>query len=68
MHITKLTKVVTYCILLLTPLETAIKANTVVVLGEITTSAKVDYVQIVKNTLKMIGYEDEENGMIILCN
>ena len=35
------------------------------VLGEITTSAKVDYVQIVKNTLKTIGYEDEENGITI---
>ena len=35
------------------------------VLGEITTKAKVDYVQVVKNTLKTIGYEDEENGIII---
>lgn len=33
------------------------------VLGEITTNAKVDYVQVVKNTLKTIGYEDEENGI-----
>ena len=35
------------------------------VLGEITTSAKVDYVQIVKKTLETIGYEDEENGKTI---
>lgn len=34
------------------------------VLGEITTKAKVDYVQVVKNTLKTIGYEDEENGIV----
>lgn len=45
--------------------ETAMKANTVMVLGEITTSAKVDYVQVVKNTLQSIGYDDEENGIII---
>lgn len=38
------------------------KANNVMVLGEITTNTKVDYVQIVKSTLKTIGYEDEENG------
>jgi len=38
------------------------KANNVMVLGEITTKAKVDYVQIVKKTLEKIGYEDEENG------
>ena len=36
------------------------------VLGEITTKAKVDYVQVVKNTLETIGYEDEENGIIIM--
>lgn len=41
------------------------KANTVMVLGEITTSAKVDYVQVVKKTLQSIGYDDEENGIII---
>ena len=35
------------------------------VLGEITTSAEVDYVLIVKNTLETIGYEDEENGITI---
>lgn len=43
--------------------ETAIKSNSVKVLGEITTKAKVDYVQVVKNTLKTIGYEDEENAI-----
>ena len=35
------------------------------VLGEITTSAKVDYVKIVKSTLETIGFEDEENGTTI---
>jgi len=35
------------------------------VFGEITTKAKVDYVQVVRDTLKRIGYEDEENGIYI---
>lgn len=43
--------------------ETAMKGNSVMVLGEITTKAKVDYVQTVKDTLERIGYDDEENGM-----
>lgn len=43
------------------------KSNNVMVLGEITTKAKVDYVQVVKNTLKTIGYDDEENGNKIKC-
>lgn len=43
--------------------ETAMKGNSVMVLGEITTNAKVDYVQIVKKTLETIGYDDEENAI-----
>jgi len=43
-------------------LECAAKSNTVMVFGEISTSAKVDYVQVVRDTLKRIGYDDEENG------
>ena len=32
------------------------------VFGEITTKAKLDYVKIVRDTLKYIGYDDEEHG------
>ena len=52
--------VIANCIL---KIETAMKANSVMVLGEVTTKAKVDYVQVVKKTLETIGYEDEENGI-----
>jgi S-adenosylmethionine synthetase len=39
--------------------ETAIKDDLVFVFGEVTTIAKVDYANIVKQKLKEIGYEDE---------
>jgi len=45
--------------------EAAVKSNLVMVFGEITTNAKVDYAQTVKNTLQRIGYDDEENGALI---
>lgn len=32
------------------------------VFGEITTKAKLDFVKIVRDTLKYIGYDDEEHG------
>jgi len=47
-------------------LECATKANLVMIFGEITTKAKLDYVKIVKDTLKQIGYDDEEHGRDIL--
>lgn len=37
------------------------------VFGEITTKAKLDYVKIVRDTLEYIGYDDEENGNVLLC-
>ena len=36
------------------------------VFGEITTKAKLDFVKIVRDTLKYIGYDDEEHGMACL--
>ena len=43
--------------------ETATGTNIVVVLGEITTTAKVDYEAIVRETVKRIGYDDQEIGI-----
>ncbi len=43
--------------------ETATGTNFVAVIGEITTTAKVDYEQIVRDTLKRIGYDSAETGI-----
>ena len=37
--------------------------NLVVIGGEITTNAKVDYEAVARNVLKEIGYDDEAKGM-----
>ena len=43
--------------------ETATSTDIVVVLGEITTTAKVDYEAIVRETIKRIGYDDSAVGI-----
>ncbi len=43
--------------------ETATGTNFVAVIGEITTTADVDYEQVVRNTLKRIGYDSAETGI-----
>jgi S-adenosylmethionine synthetase len=43
--------------------ETATTTNLVMVLGEITTTATVDYEAIVRKTLKEIGYNDPDTGI-----
>ena len=52
-------------------IECSTKANLVMVFGEITTKAKLDFVKIVRDTLQYIGYDDEEHGMatvnLIIC-
>ncbi len=42
--------------------ETVVKDNNVILAGEITTAAKVDYEQIARDTIRTIGYVDEEVG------
>lgn len=44
--------------------ECSTKANLVMVFGEITTKAKLDFVKIVRDTLQYIGYDDEEHGSL----
>jgi S-adenosylmethionine synthetase len=42
--------------------ETLVKDNLVVLAGEITTGAKVDYARVARGTIKRIGYTDPEIG------
>jgi S-adenosylmethionine synthetase len=43
--------------------ETCTKTGLVMVFGEITTKAKVNYEQVVRDTVKKIGYDAKEKGM-----
>ncbi|MBI5862232.1 MAG: methionine adenosyltransferase [Rhodocyclales bacterium] len=43
--------------------ETLCNTGLVVLAGEITTAANVDYIQIARNTLKRIGYDNTESGI-----
>ena len=43
-------------------IETLVTYQTVIVAGEITTNAKINYEEIIRNTLKEIGYIDEKLG------
>ena len=42
--------------------ETLIKNNTVIVAGEVLTTADINYDQVVRSSLAEIGYDDEETG------
>ena len=49
----------------LTSPETATKTGMIIVLGEITTTASLDYQTIVRETVKNIGYDDSNKGVCV---
>jgi len=46
-------------------LETCAKGNMVMIFGEITTKANIDYEQVVRDTLRQVGYDDPINGLLL---
>ncbi|CAA7271473.1 unnamed protein product [Cyclocybe aegerita] len=42
--------------------ETASKTGMIMVFGEITTTAKIDYQKVIRDTIKKIGYDDSSKG------
>jgi S-adenosylmethionine synthetase len=49
--------------------ETATKTNMVMIFGEITTDAKINFEQVVRNAIKEVGYDDAEKGLDYkMCN
>ena len=42
--------------------ETCTKTGMVMIFGEITTKAKVNYEQVIRDAIKFIGYDDKEKG------
>lgn len=43
--------------------ETATKTNMVMIFGEITTKAKINYEEVIRNAIKEVGYDDAEKGL-----
>jgi S-adenosylmethionine synthetase len=43
--------------------ESVAKSNTILIAGEITSLAKIDIEQIVRNRIKEVGYDDEKKGL-----
>lgn len=47
--------------------ETATKTGMIMVLGEITTNAKIDFQNVIRNTIRDIGFDDSSKGVCCWC-
>lgn len=53
--------------MLLSSAETVAKTGMILLAGEVTSRATVDYQKVVRDTIRQIGYDDSSKGACDLC-
>lgn len=60
-----LVAVLTFLLYIFSLLETIAKTGMILLAGEVTSRANVDYQKIVRDTVKHIGYDDSSKGLSV---